>query len=118
MNEHLAGVTLMAFGNTSADFFANLASVKRHVPVFANNLSSALFVITISGGLIFYISPFKMNSYETVRDILFLLLATLLMDYFAYTTNHFALGYEFKFFSKHNSPSRFSLFRKNVMALT
>ncbi|XP_033151543.1 mitochondrial sodium/calcium exchanger protein isoform X2 [Drosophila mauritiana] len=92
MNEHLAGVTLMAFGNTSADLFANLASVERHVPVFANNLSSALFVITISGGLICYISPFKMNSYETVRDILFLLLATLLMDYFA--SNHFTLSYD------------------------
>ncbi|XP_002034175.2 mitochondrial sodium/calcium exchanger protein [Drosophila sechellia] len=92
MNEHLAGVTLMAFGNTSADLFANLASVERHVPVFANNLSSALFVITISGGLICYISPFKMNSYETVRDILFLLLATLLMDYFA--SHHFTLSYD------------------------
>ncbi|EDW91877.1 putative sodium/calcium exchanger 6 [Drosophila yakuba] len=93
MNEHLAGVTLMAFGNTCADLFANLASVDRHVPVLANSLSSALFVITISGGLICYISPFKMNSYETVRDILFLILATNLMDYFACTAKHSPLEF-------------------------
>ncbi|XP_016929025.2 mitochondrial sodium/calcium exchanger protein isoform X1 [Drosophila suzukii] len=82
MNEHLAGVTLMAFGNSSADLFSNLASVKRHVPVLANSLSSALFVTMITGGLICYITPFKMNAYETVRDILFLVLGTFLMDYF------------------------------------
>ncbi|XP_043645923.1 putative sodium/calcium exchanger 7 [Drosophila teissieri] len=97
MNEHLAGVTLMAFGNTCADLFANLASVDRHVPVLANSLSSALFVITISGGLICYISPFKMNSYETVRDILFLIFATFLMDYFASNDTNFPLGDELKF---------------------
>ncbi|XP_016967965.1 mitochondrial sodium/calcium exchanger protein isoform X2 [Drosophila biarmipes] len=82
MNEHLAGVTLMAFGNSSADLFSNLASVKRHVPVLANSLSSALFVTMISGGLICFMTPFKMNAYETVRDILFLILGTFLMDYF------------------------------------
>ncbi|KAI8039898.1 hypothetical protein M5D96_007323 [Drosophila gunungcola] len=51
MNEHLAGVTLLAFGNSSADLFSNLASVEVNVPVFANSLSSALFVTMVCGGL-------------------------------------------------------------------
>ncbi|XP_052839416.1 mitochondrial sodium/calcium exchanger protein isoform X2 [Drosophila gunungcola] len=82
MNEHLAGVTLLAFGNSSADLFSNLASVEVNVPVFANSLSSALFVTMVCGGLVCYISPFQMNAYETIRDILFLILGTFLMDYF------------------------------------
>ncbi|XP_017044578.1 mitochondrial sodium/calcium exchanger protein [Drosophila ficusphila] len=94
MNEHLAGVTLMAFGNSSADLFSNLASVKQSVPVFANSLSSGLFGIMVSGGLICYISPFKMNAYETIRDILFLILGTLLMDLFI-RTNY--IGFEVEF---------------------
>ncbi|XP_070069654.1 putative sodium/calcium exchanger 7 isoform X2 [Drosophila takahashii] len=95
MNEHLAGVTLMAFGNSSADLFSNLASVKRDVPVFANSLSSALFVTMITGGLICYISPFKMNAYETVRDILFLLLGIVLMDYFTTATSRVHKDFKF-----------------------
>ncbi|XP_016988783.1 mitochondrial sodium/calcium exchanger protein [Drosophila rhopaloa] len=95
MNEHLAGVTLLAFGNSSADLFSNLASVQENVPVFANSLSSALFVSMVCGGLICYISPFKMNSYETLRDILFLILGIFLMDYFVHMKT---LKSEVKFF--------------------
>ncbi|XP_016957808.1 mitochondrial sodium/calcium exchanger protein isoform X1 [Drosophila biarmipes] len=87
MNEHLAGVTLLAFGNSSADLFSNLASVNADVPVFANSLSAALFVSMVSGGLICYMYPFKMNAYESVRDILFLILGTTLLQYFLETDN-------------------------------
>ncbi|XP_017078438.1 mitochondrial sodium/calcium exchanger protein isoform X2 [Drosophila eugracilis] len=94
MNEHLAGVTLLAFGNSSADLFSNLAHVKERAPVFANSLSSALFVITISGGLICYISPFKMNGYETIRDILFLICGASMIDLIIVLTAHTSHGHE------------------------
>ncbi|XP_017000965.2 mitochondrial sodium/calcium exchanger protein isoform X1 [Drosophila takahashii] len=85
MNEHVAGVTLLAFGNSSADLFSNLASVKADVPVFANSLAAALFVSMVSGGLICYMFPFKMNAYESVRDILFLILGSMMLQYFLET---------------------------------
>ncbi|XP_043648716.1 putative sodium/calcium exchanger 7 isoform X3 [Drosophila teissieri] len=88
MNEHVAGVTLLAFGNSSADLFSNLASVKANVPVFANSLAAALFVSMVSGGLICYMSPFKMNAYESVRDILFLIFGSILLQYFLASSAH------------------------------
>ncbi|XP_022220252.2 mitochondrial sodium/calcium exchanger protein [Drosophila obscura] len=81
MNEHLAGVTLLAFGNTSPDLAANLAAVNEEVPVFANSLAMALFVSMFTGGMICYISPFKMNTHSTVRDILFFILGVALLEY-------------------------------------
>ncbi|XP_016986321.1 mitochondrial sodium/calcium exchanger protein isoform X2 [Drosophila rhopaloa] len=87
MNEHVAGVTLLAFGNSSADLFSNLASVGSNVPVFANALAAALFVSMVSGGLVCYMSPFKMNAYESVRDILFLIFGSSLLQYFLSTDN-------------------------------
>ncbi|XP_017066003.1 LOW QUALITY PROTEIN: mitochondrial sodium/calcium exchanger protein [Drosophila eugracilis] len=88
MNEHLAGVTLLAFGNSSADMFSNLAGIRDDGPVFGNTLAGALFVSMVSGGLICYISPFKMNAYESVRDILFLILGANLLSYFLETDSH------------------------------
>ncbi|XP_033155644.1 mitochondrial sodium/calcium exchanger protein isoform X2 [Drosophila mauritiana] len=88
MNEHVAGVTLLAFGNSSADLFSNLASVNANVPVFANSLAAALFVSMVSGGLICYMSPFKMNAYESVRDILFLIFGSMLLQYFLASSEH------------------------------
>ncbi|KMY92320.1 mitochondrial sodium/calcium exchanger protein [Drosophila simulans] len=88
MNEHVAGVTLLAFGNSSADLFSNLASVNANVPVFANSLAAALFVSMVSGGLICYMSPFKMNAYESVRDILFLIFGSMLLQYFLASSAH------------------------------
>ncbi|XP_001361526.2 mitochondrial sodium/calcium exchanger protein [Drosophila pseudoobscura] len=81
MNEHLAGVTLLAFGNTSPDLAANLAAIREEVPVFANSLAMALFVSMFTGGMICYISPFKMNTHGTVRDILFFILGVTLLEY-------------------------------------
>ncbi|EDW89386.1 mitochondrial sodium/calcium exchanger protein isoform X1 [Drosophila yakuba] len=88
MNEHVAGVTLLAFGNSSADLFSNLASVNANVPVFANSLAAALFVSMVSGGLICYMSPFKMNAYESVRDILFLIFGSMLLQHFLASSAH------------------------------
>ncbi|XP_030556293.1 putative sodium/calcium exchanger 7 [Drosophila novamexicana] len=81
MNEHLAGVTILAFGNTSPELFSNLTSHKDNVPVFGNCLSTALFVVMFVGGLICYLCPFKMSSYSIVRDLLFLILGVTLLEY-------------------------------------
>ncbi|KAH8285162.1 hypothetical protein KR054_005759, partial [Drosophila jambulina] len=80
MNEHLAGVTLLAFGTTSGDLFSNLANIKKDIPVVGNIMSSALFVVLISGGLISYLTPYKMDGYESGRDLLYLILGASLLD--------------------------------------
>lgn len=87
MNEHLAGVTLLAFGNSSADLLSNLASVRSKTPVLSNSLSSALFVSMVSGGVICFVNPFMMNGFETVRDILFLIFGAAVVHYFLITDN-------------------------------
>ncbi|XP_017044369.1 mitochondrial sodium/calcium exchanger protein isoform X2 [Drosophila ficusphila] len=92
MNEHLAGVTLLAFGNSSADLFSNLASVNADVPVVANSFAAALFVSMVSGGLICYMCPFKMNAYESARDILFLIFSLMVFEHFLESGSHLAEG--------------------------
>ncbi|KAH8234249.1 hypothetical protein KR038_004834, partial [Drosophila bunnanda] len=82
MNEHLAGVTILAFGNSSADLFVHLANVRSKVPVYSASISSALFVAMVSGGLVCYINPFRMNGFETVRDILFLIFGMSLVNFY------------------------------------
>ncbi|XP_020805741.1 sodium/potassium/calcium exchanger 6, mitochondrial [Drosophila serrata] len=82
MNEHLAGVTILAFGNSSADLFVHLANVRSKVPVFSASICSALFVAMVSGGLVCYINPFRMDGFETVRDILFLIFGMSLVNFY------------------------------------
>ncbi|XP_030388108.1 mitochondrial sodium/calcium exchanger protein-like [Scaptodrosophila lebanonensis] len=81
MNEHLAGVTILAFGNTSPDVFANLAELKGTRAVFANSMASSLFVTMLTGGVVCFLSPFRMNAHSTVRDILFIMMGVLLMEF-------------------------------------
>ncbi|EDW74072.1 uncharacterized protein Dwil_GK21735 [Drosophila willistoni] len=92
MNEHLAGVTLLAFGNTSPDLFANLSNFDGDNPVFANSLSTALFVSMFTGGLVCYISPFKMNAHGTIRDVLFFILGVSLLEYVLYSDDQVTIS--------------------------
>ncbi|XP_070065003.1 mitochondrial sodium/calcium exchanger protein-like [Drosophila virilis] len=85
MNEHLAGVTIMALGNTLPDLFANMWAIYDDTAVFANCLSSALFVTMFTGGLVCYISPFRMSAYDTVRDLLFFMFGVMLLEYIIIT---------------------------------
>ncbi|XP_030561513.1 mitochondrial sodium/calcium exchanger protein-like isoform X2 [Drosophila novamexicana] len=75
MNEYLAGVTLLAFGNTSPDLMANLMPVRRHAPLFTITISNSLALILISGGMVCYMRSFKINGHCALRDLLFVLLA-------------------------------------------
>ncbi|KRF81190.1 uncharacterized protein Dvir_GJ26498, isoform B [Drosophila virilis] len=81
MNEHLAGVTIMALGNTLPDMFANMCAIYDDVPIFGNCLSSALFVTMFTGGLVCYLSPFQMSAYNTVRDLLFFIFGIMLLEF-------------------------------------
>ncbi|XP_017849198.1 mitochondrial sodium/calcium exchanger protein-like isoform X1 [Drosophila busckii] len=81
LNEHLAGITFLAIGNSTPDMFSNLSAINDETPVVANTLSLALFVTIFTGGLLCYMTPFKMNKHATVRDILFFILGVSLLEY-------------------------------------
>ncbi|XP_030555304.1 putative sodium/calcium exchanger 7 isoform X3 [Drosophila novamexicana] len=85
MNEHLAGVTIMALGNTLPDMFEHMWAIYDDTAVFANCLSSALFVTMFTGGLVCYLSPFQMSGYDTVRDLLFFIFGAMLLEYIIIT---------------------------------
>ncbi|KAH8402217.1 hypothetical protein KR009_010469, partial [Drosophila setifemur] len=87
LNEHLAGVTLLAFGNTADDLFVNLTNIHANVHLFANGMATGLFVAMVSAGLTIYIHPFKLNGYATIRDILFLILGSSLLSLILQYTN-------------------------------
>ncbi|KAH8277604.1 hypothetical protein KR018_001954 [Drosophila ironensis] len=81
MNEYLAGVTFLAFGNSSPDIFANLMAVRADAPIFTIAVGNALAIILLSGGTVCLLKPFKMNGACTVRDLLFLMLGVEVMRY-------------------------------------
>ncbi|XP_030387606.1 mitochondrial sodium/calcium exchanger protein-like [Scaptodrosophila lebanonensis] len=80
MNEHLAGVTLLAFGNSAADFSAQLTNTNIH-HLFMDTVSSAIFATLISGGLICIFYPFQMERYDMVIDILFFIIGVMYLEY-------------------------------------
>ncbi|XP_022220280.2 mitochondrial sodium/calcium exchanger protein [Drosophila obscura] len=75
MNEYLAGVTLLAFGNTCPDLIANLMPIRADAPIFTITVGNSLVIILLSGGMVCFLKPFKMNGPSTIRDLLFLLLS-------------------------------------------
>ncbi|XP_030388071.1 mitochondrial sodium/calcium exchanger protein-like [Scaptodrosophila lebanonensis] len=75
MNEYLAGATILAFGNSLPDVFANLMPIRADAAVFTITIGNAVSIILISGGTVCFLKPFKMNGHSTVRDLLFLFLA-------------------------------------------
>ncbi|XP_017849202.1 mitochondrial sodium/calcium exchanger protein-like [Drosophila busckii] len=91
LNEHLAGVTFLAIGNSTPDMFSDLSGLDDVSPVVANTFSLAMFVTIFTGGLICYMSPFKMNKHATVRDILFFILGVSLLEYVVTTGNEVTL---------------------------
>ncbi|KAH8237351.1 hypothetical protein KR038_010192 [Drosophila bunnanda] len=81
MNEYLAGVTFLAFGNSCPDIIANLMPVRADAPIFTIAVGNALAIILLSGGTVCFLRPFKMNGHCTVRDLLFLLLGVEVLRY-------------------------------------
>ncbi|XP_017857244.1 PREDICTED: sodium/potassium/calcium exchanger 6, mitochondrial-like [Drosophila arizonae] len=92
MSEHLAGVTIMSFGNELPEIVANMWAVHDDdEPNFANAIAKGLYLIMFVGGLVCYISPFKMSGSTTIRDLLFMVCGVLMVDYFIRTDNEMDL---------------------------
>ncbi|XP_020713997.1 mitochondrial sodium/calcium exchanger protein-like isoform X1 [Ceratitis capitata] len=82
MSENVAGVTLVAFGNGAPDIFSSLSYLQNNTRrLYADILASALFVVLIVAGIIFYSFPFFAQPYLLLRDALFLLLDVCVIDY-------------------------------------
>lgn len=75
MSEYLSGVTLLSLGNSFADLIVNMMPIRGHSPILTISLSNALAVILLSGGIVCFLRPFKMNGHSVIRDLLFLMLA-------------------------------------------
>ncbi|XP_017866543.1 PREDICTED: sodium/potassium/calcium exchanger 6, mitochondrial-like [Drosophila arizonae] len=87
MNQYLAGITLLCFGNHLPELIINLTPVMQESPLFNITLSNAIAVVLINGGLICYLRPFKINGHGAVRDLLFMMLACELVLYEMDTDN-------------------------------
>ncbi|XP_034478320.1 mitochondrial sodium/calcium exchanger protein-like [Drosophila innubila] len=85
MSEYLAGVTLLSLGNSFADLIVNLMPIRGHAPIYTISLSNALAVILLSGGMVCFLRPFKLNGHSVIRDLLFLLLAAELTIYMIFS---------------------------------
>ncbi|XP_044251937.2 mitochondrial sodium/calcium exchanger protein isoform X1 [Drosophila takahashii] len=81
MNEYLAGVTLLAFGNCSPEIIANFMPVRADAPLFTIAVGNALAIILLAGGTVCFLRPFKMNGHCILRDLLFLLLGVEVLRY-------------------------------------
>ncbi|KAH8299376.1 hypothetical protein KR044_000731, partial [Drosophila immigrans] len=80
MSEHLAGVTLLAFGNSTSDFLGQLQN--SHLDqIFTYMLANAILITLISGGLVCYLWPTQLPKYETVRTLLFFMLGAVSVEY-------------------------------------
>lgn len=74
MNENIAGVTLLAFGNGAADICTSVIGSVYHTELMFNELlGSAMYACTFIAGLVVSIRPFYMQKYEFLRDAIFLL---------------------------------------------
>lgn len=81
LSEHLAGITLLAFGNGSPDLFTSLASLDDDtVTLYSNIFSGAIYVSAFVSGLICVTHPFHIHGSNLVRDTTFFLLGILYID--------------------------------------
>ncbi|XP_073847634.1 mitochondrial sodium/calcium exchanger protein [Musca autumnalis] len=82
MSEHLAGVTLLAFGNGSPDLFTNLAGAKESTSIlFSNMLGSSIYVTAFIGGVICLIRTFRVDGSNVLRDTSFFIFGILFIDF-------------------------------------
>ncbi|XP_017867958.1 PREDICTED: sodium/potassium/calcium exchanger 6, mitochondrial-like isoform X3 [Drosophila arizonae] len=81
LNEYFAGVTLLAFANSSPDFVANLMPIRKHGALFTCVIGNSLAVLLVCGGMICFLRPFKIDGHSTVQNLLFLVLAIDLLHF-------------------------------------
>ncbi|XP_068144598.1 mitochondrial sodium/calcium exchanger protein isoform X3 [Drosophila tropicalis] len=92
LNEYLAGVTLLAFGNSCPDLISNLLPIRAEAPIFTIAVSNAIAIILLSGGMVCFVKPFKMSGPSTVRDLLFLFLGVQVLRYIVFHGNRVTLA--------------------------
>ncbi|XP_037951900.1 putative sodium/calcium exchanger 7 isoform X2 [Teleopsis dalmanni] len=78
LNENVAGVTLLAFGNAAPDAFTSFASlIFEERVIYSDVFASMCFVYMFVGGAIVVSMPFNIRPSIFLRDIGFLLLTVL-----------------------------------------
>jgi sodium/potassium/calcium exchanger 6 len=82
LDENVAGVTLLAFGNGSPDMFSTFAAMRTHTASLALGelLGAATFITSVVVGSICIIKPFKADPYTFLRDIGFFSAAVALLQ--------------------------------------
>lgn len=86
LNENVAGVTLLAFGNGSPDLFSTYSSFKLGAMSLALGelLGAALFITSVVVGSMAIVHPFTVNKFSLSRDVVFLLLSLFTLSVFLY----------------------------------
>lgn len=78
MNENLAGVTIVAFGNGSPDIFTAIANTNSDSEMmYSELLGAAMFIISFVSATIIIVRPFRVNSQNFITDCLFFIAAVI-----------------------------------------
>ncbi|XP_018794053.1 PREDICTED: sodium/potassium/calcium exchanger 6, mitochondrial isoform X3 [Bactrocera latifrons] len=81
LNEHLAGVTLLAFGNGSPDLIGTFSNLDGAGPMFPDLFGAGVYVVLLVAGLIFVFYPFEIQWHNVLRDACFLSFGIIYVDY-------------------------------------
>lgn len=83
MNENIAGVTLLAFGNGSPDIFSSITQLSDVSvgKIYTEVMSGCMFVSILISGIILIVKPFALCPATFLRDSLFLLGSLLFIEY-------------------------------------
>ncbi|XP_073839389.1 mitochondrial sodium/calcium exchanger protein-like isoform X2 [Musca autumnalis] len=82
LNENVAGVTLLAFGNCAPDMMTSITGLSGESRrLYSDILGAGLFVVFCVAGSIVAFVPFVTQPTNFLRDCLFLLLAVVFIDY-------------------------------------
>uniref|UniRef100_A0A1A9WBV5 Sodium/calcium exchanger membrane region domain-containing protein n=1 Tax=Glossina brevipalpis TaxID=37001 RepID=A0A1A9WBV5_9MUSC len=82
LNENVAGVTLLAFGNCAPDMITGLTGLASQTRIiYTDVLGSAMFVTFFVGGVIMTLVPFVIQPTTFLRDSCFLLFDVVFLHY-------------------------------------
>lgn len=81
LDENVAGVTFLAFGNGSPDVFSTFSALRSHTGTLAVGelFGAASFIVSCVVGSMCIISPFKVDKFPFLRDVCFFFAAVSLV---------------------------------------
>uniref|UniRef100_A0A336MI08 CSON001486 protein n=1 Tax=Culicoides sonorensis TaxID=179676 RepID=A0A336MI08_CULSO len=83
LSENIAGVTLLAFGNGAPNFSGSVFDPDQDSELmYSEVLGSAMFMIGVIGGWIAIVKPFKVITFDFLRDVVFLSFSVILIQIF------------------------------------